>query len=155
VHLSITVDYQTLMSGIGTATLDYGGVISAAEARLLACDCELIPAVMGSKSEQMDLGRKVRIITAGQRRRLVLRDGGCAFPGCKTKAKHCDGHHIIWWIMGGPTNIDNLTLLCTHHHRIIHRGLWTVSMGTDGRPDFRPPDTHDPDRKPVRNTIHR
>jgi hypothetical protein len=153
VHVSVTVDYQTLMTGIGTATLDYGGVISAAEARMLACDCELIPAVMGSTSEEMDLGRKVRLITAGQRRRLVLRERGCTFPNCSRKAKHCDGHHIIYWLKGGPTNIGNLTLLCAHHHRIIHRGDWTIVMAADGRPDFIPPESLDPERRPRRNTV--
>jgi hypothetical protein len=153
VHVSVTVDYATLMSGVGTATLDYGGVITAAEARMMACDCSLIPAVMGSKSEEMDLGRKVRLITAGQRRRLVLRDRGCTFPNCSRRAKHCDGHHIQYWLKGGPTNIGNLTLLCAHHHRVIHRGEWSIVMAADGRPDFIPPSTLDPERRPRRNTV--
>ncbi|WP_297536556.1 HNH endonuclease signature motif containing protein, partial [Amycolatopsis sp.] len=138
VHVAVTVDYETLKSGIGTAMLDYGGVITAAEARMLACDCKVIPAVLGTESEPMDLGRSKRIITTGQRRRLVMRDRGCAFPGCKSHAKHCDGHHIVYWILGGPTDLNNLTLLCERHHRLIHCGGWEVRMGGDGRPDFIP-----------------
>ncbi|MCU1687975.1 MAG: endonuclease, partial [Amycolatopsis sp.] len=154
VHVAVTVDYETLKSGIGTAMLDYGGVITAAEARMLACDCKVIPAVLGTESEQMDLGRSKRIITTGQRRRLVMRDRGCAFPGCKSHAKHCDGHHIVFWILGGPTDLDNLTLLCERHHRLIHCGGWEVRMGGDGRPDFIPPTYLDPLRRPRRNTLH-
>jgi hypothetical protein len=154
VHVAVTVDYETLKSGIGTAMLDYGGVITAAEARMLACDCKVIPAVLGTESEQMDLGRSKRIITTGQRRRLVMRDRGCAFPGCRSHAKHCDGHHIVYWILGGPTDLDNLTLLCERHHRLIHCGGWEVRMGGDGRPDFIPPDHLDPLRRPRRNTCH-
>jgi hypothetical protein len=154
VHVAVTVDYETLKSGIGTAMLDYGGVITAAEARMLACDCKVIPAVLGTESEQMDLGRSKRIITTGQRRRLVMRDRGCAFPGCKSHAKHCDGHHIVYWILGGPTNLDNLTLLCERHHRLVHCGGWEVRMGGDGRPDFIPPAHLDPLRRPRRNTMH-
>jgi Domain of unknown function (DUF222) len=97
VHVAITVDYETLKSGIGTAMLDYGGTITAAEARMLACDCRVIPVVMGGESEPMDLGRSRRLISIGQRRRLVLRDGaGCSFPGCRTHAKYCDGHHVVF-----------------------------------------------------------
>jgi Domain of unknown function (DUF222) len=155
VHVAITVDYETLKSGIGTAMLDYGGTITASEARLLACDCRVIPVVMGGKSEPMDLGRSRRTITIGQRRRLVLRDGnGCSFPGCRTHAKSCDGHHVIYWILGGPTDIGNLTLLCARHHRLIHCGGWEVRMAPDGKPDFIPPDYLDPLRRPRRNTVH-
>jgi hypothetical protein len=154
VHVAITVDYETLKSGIGTAMLDYGGVITAAEARMLACDCKVIPTVLGTESEQMDLGRSKRIITTGQRRRLVMRDRGCAFPGCNKHAKHTEGHHIVFWILGGPTDLDNLTLLCERHHRLIHCGGWEVRMGGDGRPDFIPPDYLDPLRRPRRNTVH-
>ncbi|MCU1679527.1 MAG: endonuclease, partial [Amycolatopsis sp.] len=73
VHVAVTVDFEMLKSGIGTAMLDFGGVITAAEARMLACDCKVIPAVLGMNSEPMDLGRSKRFITPGQRCRLVMR----------------------------------------------------------------------------------
>jgi hypothetical protein len=154
VHVAITVDYETLKSGTGTAMLDFGGVITAAEARMLACDCKVIPAVLGMNSEPMDLGRSKRFITPGQRCRLVMRDRGCAFPGCNKHAKHTEGHHIVFWADGGRTNYENLTLLCGRHHRLIHCGGWEVRMGGDGRPDFIPPDYLDPLRNPRRNTMH-
>jgi hypothetical protein len=135
--------------------LDVGGVITAAEARMLACDCKVIPAVLGSDSEPMDLGRSKRIITPGQRCRLVLRDGGCAFPGCNKHAKHTEGHHIVFWADGGLTNLNNLTLLCERHHRLIHCGGWEVRMGDDQKPDFIPSAYLDPLRRPRRNTTHR
>jgi hypothetical protein len=154
VHVAVTVDFETLKSGIGTAMLDFGGVITAAEARMLACDCKVIPAVLGMNSEPMDLGRSKRFITPGQRCRLVMRDRGCAFPGCNKHAKHTEGHHIVFWADGGKTNYENLTLLCGRHHRLIHCGGWEVRMGGDGRPDFIPPDYLDPLRNPRRNTMH-
>jgi len=154
VHVAITVDFEALKSGIGAAMLDYGGTISIDDARMLACDCQVIPAVLGTESEPMDLGRSKRIITTGQRRRLVMRDRACAFPGCKSHAKHCDGHHIVPWILGGFTDLDNLTLLCARHHRLVHCGGWEVRMGTDGKPDFIPPNYLDPLRRPRRNTVH-
>lgn len=154
VHVAITVGYEALKSGIGTATLEGGGTISAAEARKLACDCAVIPAVLGTDSEPMDLGRSKRLITTGLRRRLTMRDRGCTFPGCRSTAKHCDGHHIVYWILGGPTDLGNLTLLCERHHRLIHNSDWEIRMGTDGKPDFIPPAYFDPLRRPRRNTFH-
>jgi hypothetical protein len=139
VHVAVTVDFETLKSGIGTAMLDFGGVITAAEARMLACDCKVIPAVLGMNSEPMDLGAIEAIHHPRQRCRLVMRDRGCAFPGCNKHAKHTEGHHIVFWADGGKTNYENLTLLCGRHHRLIHCGGWEVRMGGDGRPDFIPP----------------
>ncbi|WP_297545627.1 HNH endonuclease signature motif containing protein, partial [Amycolatopsis sp.] len=65
-----------------------------------------------------------------------------------------EGHHIIFWILGGPTDLDNLTLLCERHHRLVHCGGWEVRMGGDARPDFIPPAYLDPLRRPRRNTVH-
>jgi hypothetical protein len=80
--------------GTGRATLDDLGTISAAEARIHACDCMLIPAVLGGKSEPLDLGRQRRLISTPLRRALYLRDRGCAFPGCHRPPRHCQGHHV-------------------------------------------------------------
>ncbi|HEY2063658.1 MAG TPA: DUF222 domain-containing protein, partial [Amycolatopsis sp.] len=154
VHVMVTVDYATLKSGVGAATLAGGGAISAGEARRLACDCAVIPAVLGAESEPMDLGRSKRLITTGLRRRLTMRDRGCTFPGCRSAAKYCDGHHVVYWILGGATDLGNLTLLCGRHHRLIHNSDWEIRMGADGKPDFIPPDYLDPLRRPRRNTCH-
>jgi hypothetical protein len=80
--------------GTGRATLGDLGTISAAEARIHACDCMLIPAVLGTNSEPLDLGRQRRLISTPLRRALYLRDRGCAFPGCHRPPRHCQGHHI-------------------------------------------------------------
>ena len=79
---------------------------------------------------------------------------GCAFPGCQRGAAWSQVHHIVHWADGGPTSLDNAVLLCGAHHRLIHQGQWTVRLGGDRRPEFTPPDWIDPDRKPLRNTIH-
>jgi hypothetical protein len=97
----------------GRAILGDLGTISAAEARIHACDCMLIPAVLGTKSELLDLGRQHRLISTPLRRALYLRDRGCAFPGCHRPPRHCQGHHIRHWADGGPTELGNLVLLNT------------------------------------------
>jgi hypothetical protein len=141
-------------SGVGRALLGDLGTISAAEARIHACDCKLIPAVLGTKSEPLDVGRHHRLISTPLRRALYLRDRGCAFPGCHRPPRHCQGHHIRHWADGGPTELGNLVLLCAHHHRLLHRSGWQVRIAADGLPEFLPPVFLDKRRKPRRNNLH-
>ncbi|MFJ1764198.1 DUF222 domain-containing protein [Amycolatopsis sp. NPDC088138] len=153
-HVMVAVSLTDLKSGVGQATLGDTGTMTAAEARVHACDSMLIPAVLGEKSEPLNLGRLRRLISAGLRRALFLRDRGCAFPGCHRPPRHCQGHHIRHWSEGGPTNLNNLVLLCAHHHRLLHRSGWEVHIATDGLPEFRPPAFLDKHRKPRRNNLH-
>ncbi|MEU8635778.1 DUF222 domain-containing protein [Amycolatopsis sp. NPDC048633] len=153
-HVMIAVSLEDLKSGIGRAILGDTGTISAAEARIHACDCKLIPAVLGEKSEPLDLGRQSRLVTPGIRRALYLRDRGCAFPGCHRPPRHCQGHHIRHWADGGPTELGKLVLMCAHHHRLLHRSGWQVRIAADGLPEFLPPVFLDRRRKPRRNNLH-
>jgi hypothetical protein len=105
-QLVVTLNLDTLRTGIGLATLDDGAPLSAATARRLACDANLIPAVLSGPSQVLDLGRERRLITGPLRRALVLRDRGCAFPGCDRPPRWCDAHHITHWANGGPTNLN-------------------------------------------------
>jgi hypothetical protein len=82
----------------------------------------------------------------------VVTDGGCAFPGCPRPPAWCIAHHIQHWADGGRTDLDNLVLLCDHHHRVVHHHGWDITMAADRRPDFRPPAWIDPDRQPRRNS---
>jgi Domain of unknown function (DUF222) len=79
-HVTVTIDWDALRTGLGAATLDYGQLISAGDARRLACDCKLLPVVLGGDSEPLDVGRAMRTVPLGIRRALVARDGGCSFP---------------------------------------------------------------------------
>ncbi|WP_410671785.1 DUF222 domain-containing protein [Amycolatopsis sp. cmx-4-68] len=153
-HVMVAVSLQDLKTGVGAATLGDTGEISAAEARIHACDSMVIPAVLGEKSEPLNLGRLRRLISAGLRRALYLRDRGCAFPGCHRPPRHCQGHHIRHWAEGGPTDLGNLVLMCAHHHRLLHRSGWQVRMAADGLPEFLPPAFLDKKRKPRRNNLH-
>ncbi len=153
-HVMVAVSLQDLKSGVGRAILGDLGTMSAAEARIHACDCKLIPAVLGTKSEPLDLGHQRRLISTPLRHALYLRDRGCSFPGCHRPPRHCQGHHVRHWADGGPTELGNLVLMCAHHHRLLHRSGWQVRIAADGLPEFLPPVFLDKRRKPRRNNLH-
>jgi hypothetical protein len=94
--------------------------LSAAMLELLTCDCDLSRVIMAGKSEILDVGRATRNPTAAQWKALVVRDRHCQAPGCDRPPDHCQAHHIVHWTRGGPTNLDNLQLLCWNHHRQQH-----------------------------------
>ena len=106
------MDLDALMSGLGVATTSTGDRITAAEARRLACTAKLIPAVLGGKSEVLDLGRAKRLYDTAQRRAMGLRDGGCRAEGCDIPAAWCEAHHLIPWSKGGKTDLADGLLLC-------------------------------------------
>jgi hypothetical protein len=111
---------DSLKSGLGAAALDTGTPISAAEARRLACNSGLIPAVLGTGSVPLDLGRTARLHTAGQRAAMALRDHGCSTDGCDRPPSWTQAHHDIAWAHGGGTSVQNGRLLCPRHHRLAH-----------------------------------
>jgi hypothetical protein len=153
-HVMVAVSLEDLKSGVGRAILGDLGMMSAAEARIHACDCKLIPAVLGPRSEPLDLGHQRRLVSTPLRHALYLRDRGCAFPGCHRPPRHCQGHHIRHWADGGPTELGNMVLMCAHHHRLLHRSGWQVRIAADGLPEFLPPVFLDKRRKPRRNNLH-
>lgn len=116
----VTMDLEALLEGVGVATTDAGVRITAGEARRLACTADLVPAVLGSKSEVLDLGRSARLYNKAQRKALVVRDGGCRAEGCTVEASWCEAHHLVEWSRGGRSDLVNAVLLCGHHHRRIH-----------------------------------
>ncbi|MGV9214954.1 DUF222 domain-containing protein [Micromonospora sp. RB23] len=154
-QLVVTTSFDGLAQQLGAGTLDTGFGLTAETVRRLACDAAILPAVLGSAGQTLDVGRQRRLVTGPLRRALVLRDRGCAFPGCDRPPRWCDAHHIHHWTDGGHTSLTNSVLLCGHHHRHLHHGEWTVRLGGDGHPEFVPPAWLDPEQIPRRNHYHR
>ena len=128
---------ETLSSGKGTAEVAGGGTIPAGTAQRLACDCDW--AEIRVEGGHINLGRTRRRASPTQRRLLWLRDDGCAFPGCGRPPGWCEAHHLVFWDHGGPTDLDNLCLLCSHHHHLCHEGRWRAAR-EEGQLVFRRPD---------------
>jgi hypothetical protein len=100
---------------------------------------KLPPVLGGAPSRPLDVGRATRVVSVAQRSALAVRDGGCVFPGCSRPLAWCEAHHVWHWLDGGPTDLDNLTLVCRAHHRAIHDGGWRLIRGPDGRFTATPP----------------
>ena len=154
-RIVVTLDYEKLKQRcIDAQLLSVGESISAAALRQLACDGELLPAVLNGPSQPLDVGRLQRLVTGPIRAALELRDRGCAFPGCNKPPKACHAHHIIPWWTGGSTALGNLVLLCPHHHNIVEPSRregaqrWTIELRPDGVPQVRAPAYVDRARAP-------
>ena len=105
------------------------------------------------RGSPLDYGRSRRLASPAQRRALTARDRGCSFPGCTRPASWTEVNHVTPWAHGGRTDIDNMCLLCTHHHHTYESRGWQLTM-RDGLPWWRPPTWLDPTRTPIRNTAH-
>ncbi len=139
-RLLVTVDHDTLRGAAGVGTTADGTDLPPDVIRRLACDAEIIPAVLGSHGEVLDVGRLRRLVTPAIWTALVVRDRHCTFPGCTRPPLMCHAHHLRHWINGGNTSLDNLALLCGHHHRVIHHTPWEIRLNPDDRqPEFLPP----------------
>ncbi|MGR0319661.1 DUF222 domain-containing protein [Agromyces sp. ZXT2-3] len=143
----VRVDLDALVDGLGHARID--GVdqpISAATARRMAADAELVPAVLGGESLPLDLGRAARLFTKAQRLALGERDGGCA--SCGQNIGYVEAHHIDWWERDtGPTDLSNGVMLCSYCHHMIHRDGWQIRPGPN-EVWFIPPPHIDPGQVP-------
>jgi hypothetical protein len=120
----------------GVATLDDGGLVSASQARRLACGAGIIPVVLGRGSVVLDAGQKCRFHTEPMRIAMALRDGGCTAEDCDLPASMCEAHHDIAYSLGGATSITNGRLLCGHHHRRIHDPHYDHQTLTNGKVRF-------------------
>ena len=107
--------------------------------RRLCCDGSIVPIIENSKGEPLNIGRKMRTVTTAIRRALWSRDKGCAFPGCSHK-RFVDAHHIKHWADGGETSVENMVLLCSSHHKLVHEGGFQITRDQHSELFFRRPD---------------
>lgn len=132
--------------------LGWTGPISKNLAELLSCDADLTPIIIDHNGIPLAMGRTVRLGTTSQRTAVILRDRCCVM--CGRPADWCLLHHVVFWQNGGPTDVNNLALVCSECHRTIHNDGWDIAFGDDGHPVVIPPSSVDPDRKP-RPSYHR
>ncbi|GAA5143704.1 hypothetical protein GCM10023340_09730 [Nocardioides marinquilinus] len=117
----VTMTLDTLKGGLGAATIDTGGRLSAGAVRRLACEAGLVPVVLDGASRPLDVGRQRRFHTPAQRLALTITQKHCQGPGCDVPAWLCHVHHAKAWQHGGGTSVDDGRLLCPRHHTLVHR----------------------------------
>jgi hypothetical protein len=120
------------------AALDDGTHVSAETLRRVACDGGLVAAAVDERAGVLDVGRRTRAIPTAIKRALWLRDQCCRFPGCANR-RFVHGHHVKHWFHGGRTALDNLVLLCSFHHRLVHEGGFTIALTDGGAVEVRTP----------------
>jgi hypothetical protein len=127
-HITVTIDLKDLLEAGKHATGDlaFGDTLSAAAIRRLACDAGIIPIVLGSDSQPLDVGREHRLVTPAIRNALNVRDRGCVI--CHAPPIYCDAHHVTSWFDGGETSLANMVLLCRVDHTSLHQSHWTITI---------------------------
>jgi hypothetical protein len=131
----VTIDLDDLVdphTGPGAARTGFGAQISAARARILACDGNVARIVFGPERQVLDMGQEQRLFSRHIRRALDVRDKECVFAGCHAPTWWCDAHHVLHWIDGGETSVENGALLCERHHTKVHHGF-RIELQPDGR----------------------
>ena len=146
-QLNVLVGLADLEHRARAACLDFGGTLSPAALRMLACDASVVPVVLGGAGQPLDVGRATRTIPDGLRRAVTARDRGCA--RCGRPPSWCEVHHLIPWEDGGETKLANLIMLCRVCHRLVHHAGWDVRL-VSGLAEFVPPAWIDPQRRPRR-----
>ena len=132
-NIQVTATIETLkgLAGAAAAEMEFSLPISSTSVQRMACDCSVTRVLLDQDSVTIDVGRSKRVVAGPLRRALNVRDGQCRWPGCERPASWCDGHHIVHWIDGGETDLDNLVLLCRRHHRMVHEGGWQLAKTAD------------------------
>jgi hypothetical protein len=135
--LIVTVSLEELRQELGAGELGPSDRLTAGEVRRLACTANIIPAVLGGRSEVLDLGRSSRLFKPAQRKAMIIRDRECRAEGCTIPAAWCEAHH--WgrpWARGGKTDLKDGVLLCSWHHHRAHDDTFDSSRMPNGDARF-------------------
>jgi hypothetical protein len=171
-RVNVTISWTDLVTALDTARPGWEAGTegwTVGQVRRLACDAGILPMVLGTKGEVLDVGQEHRLVTWAIRRALEARDAGCVFPGCDRSIQECHAHHLVPWWAGGSTSLDNMALVCAQHHPVVEPphppgatsldtgppDRWRIEMDADGIPVTIPPTSHDPTRTPMYHQRHK
>ncbi len=131
-QLVVTISADSLLGQLEKVGItEHGQPVAPDTVRRLACNADLMPAVLDGRSQPLDLGRSRRLFSRAQRHTLALRDQGCTFPGCDRPPGWTEAHHLDPWRHGGPTDLTNAALLCARHHHDVHDQHWQGRLDPD------------------------
>ena len=140
-QIQVTSSIETLLALAGSpaAEMEFSLPVSSKTIERLACDSSIARVLLNSESLVIDVGRSKRVVSEPGRRALAARDGHCRWSECDRPPSRSAAHHLVHWIHGGSSDLDNLTLLCHRHHRLVHEGGWQLVRADDGRMLTIPP----------------
>lgn len=132
--IQVTSSLETLLglAGAPAGEMEFSLPISSKTIERLACDSSIARILLDSESRVIDVGRSKRVVSEPGRRALRARDGSCRWPGCDRPGSWSAAHHLVHWIHGGTTDLDNRILLCHRHHWMVHEGGWQLVRADDG-----------------------
>ena len=133
-EVTVLIDLDTLRSGLhdtGICESADGQPLPPATVRRLCCEATILPVVLNSTGEALDVGREQRLASRAQRRALRAMYRTCGHPGCTVRFADCDIHHVIEWDHHGPTDLANLLPLCSRHHHLVHEGGCRLTLHPD------------------------
>jgi len=151
-HLNVITTLDDLEHH-GQGRLIDGSILDAATVQRLFCDTGVHRVFVAGRSSILDYGTTTRTAPANLFNALVIRDRHCRYPGCDRSPDWTEAHHVRWVLDGGTTALDNLVLLCTRHHHLLHTPGWHAKLLPDttlivttpdgrtleGQPPGRPP----------------
>jgi hypothetical protein len=139
--IQVTSSLETLLAlaGAPAAEMEHCLPISSKTIERLACDSSIARVLLNSESVVIDVGRSKRVVSEPGRRALTARDGHCKWRECDRPASRTAAHHLVHWIHGGSSDLDNLVLLCHRHHWMVHEGGWQIIRAEDGKIVTIPP----------------
>jgi hypothetical protein len=138
-HLDVIITVDNLQHG-GCGELPDGTLVDAKTMGRLACDADLHRVIMDRSSTVLDYGRRTHIVPHGLRNALNVRDRHCRFSDCDRPPAWCEAHHVFDWELGGHTRPENLVLLCSRHHHILHLDGWKHCLHPDNTLEVLTPD---------------
>lgn len=130
-HVDLLADLDRLRADATGTVLVNGRPVPGPLVRGLVCDPDLRLSVL-DRERLVDQGRTHRLVTPALRARLAVRDQHCRFPGCSVQPRSCRAHHVVHWVDGGSTDLQNLILVCDRHHHAVHDGGWSLDLHADG-----------------------
>ncbi|MDQ0094731.1 HNH endonuclease signature motif containing protein [Paeniglutamicibacter psychrophenolicus] len=153
VEMIVTISWDALVGKLNDPGITaHNQLVSPGYARRLACSANILPAVLGTRSQPLDLGRTQRLFNRAQRRAMMIRDKGCINPGCTMASHRCEANHIKPWYLGGETNLANGALLCPICHASFHAGHFKIVV-VDSIPYVLQSTARDPEQRLRRNWI--
>src|SRR5260221_4024940 len=133
-QIQVTSSLETLLAlaGAPAAEMEHSLAVSSQNIERLACDSSIARVLLNSESQVIDVGRSKLLVSEPGRRALAARDGHCRGPECERPASRSAAHHVVHWIHGGSSDLDNLILLCHRHHWMVHEGNWHLVRSDGG-----------------------